>query len=136
MLLAPLSAAAKFGLHVPGALLRWWVAPWPAVPTTRDGALQTAVAVGGALLVAYATWAHLAHRASTTQVRAVAAAGVGFLLSAYASAALRAHGVLGPTVSMVGVALVFRASLALVRERHDAQEAAKRGTRGGGPPAA
>ena len=70
-----LAHAADFGLHLPGALLRWWVAPWPALPATRDEALQTAVGVGGALLVAYAAWAHVAHRATATQVRAVGTAG-------------------------------------------------------------
>ncbi|GJG87208.1 hypothetical protein tb265_23890 [Gemmatimonadetes bacterium T265] len=133
--------AAEFGVHLPAALLRWWVAPWPALPATRDAALQTAVSVGGALLVAYAAWAHTAHRASATQVRGVGAAGVGFLLSAYASASLRGHPVLGPAVSLVGVALVFRASVALVRERQDARAHALRkpGARdlpGGGPPTA
>ncbi len=127
-----LAYAADLGLRVPAALARGWMVPWPAMPTTRDEALQTTVAVGGALLIAYAAWAHVAHRSTATQVRAVGAAGVGFLLSAYASASLRGHGVVGPAVSLVGVALVFRASLALVRERHDAQAA--RDARGGGPP--
>ena len=133
---ASLAHAADFGIHLPGAVLRWWVAPWPAMPTTRDEALQTAVGVGGALLVLYAAWAHTAHRATVTQVRGVAGAGVGFLLSAYASASLRGHPVLGPAVSMVGVALVLRASITLVRERQDARAHAERNARGGGPPAA
>ena len=131
-----LAHAAEFGIHLPGAVLRWWVAPWPTMPTTRDEALQTAVGVGGALLVLYAAWAHTAHRATVTQVRGVAGAGVGFLLSAYASASLRGHPVLGPAVSMVGVALVLRASITLVRERQDARAHAERNARGGGPPAA
>lgn len=131
-----LAHAADFGVHLPAAVLRWWVAPWPAMPTTRDEALQTAVSVGGALLIAYAAWAHAAHRASGTQVRGVGTAGVGFLLSAYASAALRGHPVLGPVVSLVGVALVLRASVALVRERQDARahDAHDRNARSGRPP--
>ncbi|HEY0777369.1 MAG TPA: hypothetical protein VGD56_05315 [Gemmatirosa sp.] len=129
-----LAQTAHFGVHLPAAILRWWVAPWPALPTTRDEVLQTGVGVGGALLVAYAAWAHVAHRATVSQVRGVGSAGVGFLLSAYAAAALRAHPVFGPAVSMVGVALVFRATLALVRERQDAR--AGRDARGGGPPKA
>lgn len=136
-----LAHAADFGLHLPAAVLRWWIAPWPVLPTTRDEALQTVISVGGALLLAYAAWAHVAHRATATQVRGVAAAGVGFLLTAYASASLRVHPVLGPAVSMVGVALVLRASLALVRERQDAREIAARqhagrdrDPRGGGRP--
>lgn len=130
-----LTHAADYGLHLPAAALRWWVAPWPAFPTTRDEALQTAVSVGGALLVAYAAWAHAAHRATATQVRGAGAAGVGFLLSAYASASLRGHPVLGPAVSLVGVALVLRASVALVRERQDARarDAHERNARGGPP---
>ena len=75
MLPAPLAHAAEFGLHLPGALLRWWVAPWPAVPATRDEALQTAVAVGGALLVLYAAWAHvatLARSVGNAQLRSTA----------------------------------------------------------------
>lgn len=131
-----LAQTLDFGAHLPAAALRWWVTPWPAVPTTRDEALQTAVGVGGALLIAYAAWAHAAHRATGTQVRGVGASGVGFLLSAYSSAALRGHPVLGPAVSMVGVALVLRASVALVRERQDARAHAERNARGGGPPTA
>ncbi len=131
---ATVAQTVNLGLHLPAAVLRWWVAPWPTVPTTRDEALQAAVGVGGALLVLYAGWAHTAHRATVTQVRGVASAGVGFLLSAYASSALRGHPVLGPAVSMVGVALVFRASVALVRERHDARAHTERDARGGGPP--
>jgi len=131
-----LTHAADFGIRLPAAVLRWWVAPWPAMPTTRDAALQTAVSVGGALLIAYAAWAHAAHRATATQVRGVGSAGVGFLLSAYASSSLRGHPVLGPAVSLVGVALVLRASVALVRERQDARahDARDRNARGGGPP--
>ena len=136
-----LALAAEIGVQLPGTVLRWWVAPWPALPNTRDAALQTAVGAGGALLVLYAAWAHTAHRATATQVRGVAGAGVGFLLSAYASSSLRADHVLGPVVSMVGVALVFRASLALMRERHDLRAAearalAERDARRRGPPAA
>ena len=134
MTVSALAQTLDFGVHLPAVVLRLWVAPWPAMPTTRDEALQTAVGVGGALLVAYAGWAHVAHRATITQVRGVGTSGVGFLLSAYASAALRGHPVLGPAVSMVGVVLVLRASLALVRERQDAREHAERDARRGGPP--
>lgn len=136
-----LAHAAEIGVRLPAALLRWWVAPWPAawpaMPTTRDEALQMAVSAGGGLLVAYSGWAHAAHRATTTQVRGTGGAGVGFLLSAYASSSLRGHPVLGPAVSMVGVALVLRSSHALVRERHDARARDHGGdhnVRGGGPP--
>ena len=122
MIARVVALAAELGVHLlPGAVLRWSVVTWPALPATRDEALQTAVGAGGALLVLYAAWAHTAHRATATQVRGVAGAGVGFLLSAYASSSLRAYHVVGPVVSMVGVALVFRASLALVRERQVAR---------------
>lgn len=114
---APLRAL----LGLPGALVRWWLGPWTLAPVTRDDALQLAVGVGGALLLAYAAWAHGgrpgAPRASAAQVRGLAMAGAGFLTSAGASAALRAHGPLGGAVSLAGALLVLKASLLLVRER-------------------
>lgn len=116
---------ARLAAELPGAAARWWLAPWPALPATRDETLQAGVAACGALLVAYAAWAHSAHRATPGQVRALLVAGVGFLLTAGASAALRAHEALGPAVSVTGAVMVLRASLALVRERQAAREAAE-----------
>lgn len=119
--MTPFALAADFGGRLPGTLLSWGAVPWPAVPTSRDEALTTAVGAGGALLVFYAAWAHTAHRATVAQVRGAAGAGAGFLLTAYASSSLRIYHVLGPVVSMVGVGFVFRASVALVRDRQDAR---------------
>lgn len=124
---------------VPGALARWWLGPWALLsldrPIGRDEALQLVIAIGGALLLAYAAWSHTAHRASAVQVRGLAMAGSGFLLAALSSASLRAHGALGPVVSLVGVALVFKASQTLVRERQAAREAeADRAGRHDAPP--
>lgn len=114
---------ARLLVDLPGAAARWWVAPWPALPATRDQALQTGVAACGAVLLAYAAWAHSAHRATAAQVRALATAGLGFLMTAGASAELRAHDALGPAVSLAGALLVLRSSLALVRERQAARAA-------------
>jgi hypothetical protein len=85
------------------------------VPLDRDAVLHWLVGGGGALLLAYAAWAHA--RVSTAQWRGLVAAGVGFLLSTYASVALRAHGAGGATVSLLGSALVGWGALTLVRER-------------------
>ena len=121
MSLAP--AARLVLVDLPGAAARWWLAPWPPLPATRDEALQAGVAACGALLVLYAGWAHTAHRATPGQVRGLATAGFGFLMTAGASAALREHAALGPAVSLAGALLVLRASLALVRERQAARDA-------------
>ena len=99
------------------ALVRWWLGPWALVPTTPDEALQLLVGTCGAVLVAYAAWAHTAHRASAPQVRGLLMAGVGLLMTAGASAALREHGRVGPAVSVAGALLLLKASLLLVRER-------------------
>ena len=79
------------------------------------------VGSGGALLLAYAAWAHASARASVTQQRGLVAAGVGFLLSNYASLALRDRGAGGIAVSLLGSALVFWGAMTLVRERHGAR---------------
>jgi hypothetical protein len=113
-------ALVRAGL--PDALVRWWVAPWVRVPATRDEALQLAAGGGGALLVAYAAWAHGAHRASAPQVRGLLMAGVGLLMTAGSSAALRAHGPVGPAVSVAGALLLLKASLLLARERQAQRE--------------
>ena len=125
------AAADTLARIVAGAadtLVRWWLGPWALVPATRDEALQLAVGLCGAVLVAYAGWAHGAHRASAPQVRGLLMAGVGLLMTAGASAALREHGPVGPAVSVAGALLVLKASLLLVRERQAERE------RGGGRP--
>ena len=123
-------------VDLPGAVARWWLAPWPALPATRDEALQAGVAACGALLVLYAGWAHAAHRATPAQVRGLVTAGCGFLVTAAASAALRAHPALGPAASLTGAMLVLRGSRFLVRERQAAREAEaarRRASLGSGP---
>jgi hypothetical protein len=119
---------AHWAAALPDALVRWWLGPWALVPTTRDEALHLAAAAGGTVLVAYAAWAHGAQRASAAQVRGLLMAGVGLLMTAGSSAALRAHGAVGPAVSVAGALLLLKASLLLVRERQ-----AQRGRDGGRP---
>ena len=115
------AAAADAFVHwaagLPDALVRWWLGPWALLPATRDEALQLAAGACGAVLLAYAAWAHGAHRASAAQVRGLAMAGAGLLMTAGSSAALRAHGAVGPAVSLAGALLLLKASLLLVRER-------------------
>ncbi len=115
-------ALARVGVGLPDALVRWWIGPWGRVPATRDEALQLAVGGAGALLMAYAAWAGGAHRASAGQVRGMLMAGVGLLMTAGSSAALRAHGPVGPAVSLAGALLILKASLLLVRERQAQRE--------------
>lgn len=113
---------ARWAVHLPDALLRWWLGPWAAVPASRDEALQLGVGGGGALLVAYAAWVHGAHRGSAVQVRGLAMAGAGLLMTAGSSAALRTHGAVGPVVSVAGALLLLKASVLLVRERQAQRE--------------
>ncbi len=115
-------ALARWAAGLPDALVRWWLGPWALLPATRDEALQLAAGACGAVLVAYAAWAHGAHRASAAQVRGLAMAGAGLLMTAGSSAALRAHGAVGPAVSVGGALLLFKASLLLVRERQAGRE--------------
>ncbi len=112
---------------LPPTLVRWWLGPWTLMPSTRDEALQLVAATGGAGLLAYAAWAHGAHRATAAQVRGLAMAGAGLLMTAGSSAALRTHGTAGPAVSLAGALLLLRASQLLVRERAAQRER-------GGPP--
>jgi hypothetical protein len=112
----------------PPTLVRWWLGPWTLVPATRDEALQLVAAGGGTLLLAYAGWAHGAHRATSAQVRGLVMAGAGLLLTAGSSAGLREHAAAGPAVSLAGALLLLRASQVLVRERAAQRE------RGGPPP--
>jgi hypothetical protein len=105
--------------------------PWlPAgtVPLDRDQVLHALVGGGGALLLAYAAWAHAHGRANVAQLRGLVAAGLGFLLSTYASLALRDRGAVGIAASLCGSALVLWGARALVRERQ-AERAAADATR-------
>ncbi|MCU0647703.1 MAG: hypothetical protein MUF00_06890 [Gemmatimonadaceae bacterium] len=83
----------------------------------RDRALITLVGTGGAyLLLAAILEARAAHQA-TAQARALALAGVGFMLSAYAAYALQGYGARGAAVGLLGVACAMAGSMRLVRER-------------------
>ena len=94
--------------------------PTGTIPLDRDRVLHALVGGGGALLLAYAAWAHAHARATMAQLRGLVAAGVGFLLSTYASLELRDRGVVGIAASLFGSALVLWGVRALVRERQRA----------------
>jgi hypothetical protein len=89
----------------------------PRIPLDRDATLHLLVGGGGALLLAYAAWAHASARATTARRRGLVASGLGFLLSTYASMALRDRGSAGVAVSLVGSALVLWGARTLLRER-------------------
>ncbi|GLC24083.1 hypothetical protein [Roseisolibacter agri] len=105
------------------------------IPLDREVVLHWLVGSGGALLLAYAAWAHASARATVAQRRGLVAAGVGFLLSNHASLALRDRGAVGIAVSLLGSALVFWGAMTLVRERQQerqherAREAGRHGER-------
>jgi hypothetical protein len=105
-------------VDLPGAVARWWLAPWPALPTTRDEALQAGVGRVRGPAHLYAGWAHAAHRA-TPGAGALDSptAGLGFLLTGGGLGRAPAPPALGPAVSLAGALLVLRAEPALVRER-------------------
>ena len=75
---------------------------------------------GGALLLvsaAYAARAQGGARATAARQRGLVASGLGFLLSTYASMALRHRGAAGVAVSLVGSALVLWGARTLLRDR-------------------
>jgi hypothetical protein len=94
--------------------------PTGTLPLDRDRVLHAVVGGGGLMLLAYAAWAHAQARASVAQLRGLVAAGLGFLLSTYASVALRDRGAVGIAASLCGSALVLWGARALVRERQRA----------------
>ena len=108
---------------VAGMLAPSWL-PMGTVPLDRESVLHTLVGGGGALLLAYAAWAHAHARANVVQLRGLVAAGLGFLLSTYASLALRDRGAIGIAASLCGSALVLCGARALVRERQAGRSAA------------
>ena len=112
------------GMFAPG-----WL-PTGTIPLDRERVLHALVGGGGALLLAYAAWAHTHARANVAQLRGLVAAGLGFLLSTYASLALRDRGAMGIAASLCGSALVLWGARALVRERQAERAAAP--PRGGG----
>jgi hypothetical protein len=98
------------------------------IPLDRDATLHLLVGGGGAALLAYAAWAHANARVTVAQLRGLVAAGVGFLLSTYASMALRDRGALGIAASLFGSALVLWGARTLVRERQQARTPGRRPT--------
>ena len=107
---------------VAGMFAPSWL-PTGTVPLDRASVLHTLVGGGGALLLAYAVWAHAHARANVAQLRGLVAAGLGFLLSTYASLALRDRGAIGIAASLCGSALVLWGARALVRERQAGRSA-------------
>ena len=116
------------GMFAPG-----WL-PTGTIPLDRDRVLHALVGGGGALLLAYAAWAHAHGRANVAQLRGLVAAGLGFLLSTYASLALRDRGAMGIAASLCGSALVLWGARALVRERQAERSGARRPRSGAWPP--
>jgi hypothetical protein len=92
----------------------------------RDAVLHAVVSGGGAMLLAYVWFAWATDRATSAQLRGLAAAGVGFLMSAGASVYLRDRPVAGPALSLVGCALVLAGMRHLLRDRLERQAAARR----------
>jgi len=96
------------------------------IPLDREALLHVVVSGGGAMLLAYAWFAWATDRAAPAQLRGLAAAGVGFLMSAGASVYLRDRPVGGPALSLVGCALVLAGMRLLLRERIERQAAERR----------
>jgi hypothetical protein len=97
-------------------------------PIDREAVLHAVVGGGGAMLVAYALFARATDRASLAQARALATAGIGFLMSAGASVYLRDRAIAGAIVSLAGCAIVVGAMRSLLRDRLERQDAARRRT--------
>jgi len=96
------------------------------IPHDREALLHAVVTGGGAMLLAYAWFAWITDRAAPAQLRGLAGAGVGFLMSAGAAVYLRDRPVAGPALSLLGCALVFAGMRLLLRERVERQAAARR----------
>jgi hypothetical protein len=92
----------------------------------REAVLHAVVSGGGAMLLAYAWFAWATDRAPTQQLRGLAAAGVGFLMSAGASIYLRDRPIAGPALSLTGCVLVLAGMRVLLRDRLERQAAARR----------
>ena len=97
-----------------------------SIPHDREALLRAVVSGGGAMLLAYAWFVRATDRATTAQVRALVASGVGFLMSAGASVYLRDHSVAGPTLSLTGCVVALAGMRALLRDRLERQEAQRR----------
>jgi hypothetical protein len=96
----------------------------------RETFLRTVVSGGAAVLLAYAGFLWATDRASAQQVRGLAAAGVGFLMSAAAAAYLHDRAIVGAVVSLSGCVLALFGMRILLRDRLDRQDAARRARRG------
>ena len=92
-------------------------------PVDVEATLHAVVGGGGAMLLAYAWFAHTTDRAALAQVRGLAAAGVGFLASAGASVYLHDHSVLGPAVSLAGCVIVVGGMRQLLVDRVERRHA-------------
>jgi peptidoglycan/LPS O-acetylase OafA/YrhL len=92
----------------------------------RDRILITLVGTGGAYLLLAAMFEVRAAHQANAQARALALAGVGFLLSAYAAYALQGYGMRGAAVGLLGVACAMTGSLRLVRQRAEKRERERR----------
>ena len=99
-------------------------------PADREAVLHAFVGGGGAMLLAYAWFAHATERATPAQVRGTAMAGAGFLVSVGASVYLRDHAVLGPALSLAGCAVVVAGMRMLLVDRIERIDAARRRANG------
>jgi hypothetical protein len=95
-------------------------------PIDRETLLHTVVTGGGALLVAYAWYVWASDRANLQQARGLAAAGVGFLVTAAAAVYLRDRSLVGPAVSLVGCLIALGGMRALLLDKLERQDAARR----------
>lgn len=100
------------------------MAGWSSID--REAVLHAVVGGGGAMLVAYALFARATDRMPLAQARALAAAGLGFLMSAGASVYLRDYPVVGGAFSLAGCVVVLGAMRALLRDRVERQDAERR----------
>jgi len=95
-------------------------------PIDREAVLHAVVGGGGAMLMAYALFGRATDRVTLAQARALAAAGLGFLMSAAASVYLRDRAIAGAIVSLAGCGIVVGALRPLLRDRLERQDAARR----------
>jgi hypothetical protein len=95
-------------------------------PIDRETLLRTIIFGGGAALVAYAWYVWATDRSHLQQARGLAAAGIGFLISAAASVYLRERALIGPALSLVGCLLALVGMRVLLIDRIERQDAERR----------
>jgi hypothetical protein len=88
----------------------------------RETVLSGLVSGGGGSLLAFALYARSVGRANGAQVRGLASAGSGFLVSAGAARWLQGYAQAGAAVSLVGTGLTMAGIYILVRERADRKQ--------------